>query len=270
MTPGAATAPQVLDAPAAWTRMDFISDLHLREGDDATLDALARHLSHTPAQAVFILGDLFDVWVGDDVLQDEGFEARCARALRQASAQRALYFVCGNRDFLIGAAFLKASGMQGLSEPTLLRWRKERLLLAHGDALCLADRAYLDFRAKVRGAPWQRAFLAQSLAQRQHIAQGLRTQSRAEQARQNLVADVDAEEARRWLTRAGAQTLVHGHTHRAGRHVLGTAANGTTLVREVLSDWDLTAQPPRAQVLSLTGDGLQRTNLTDGMATPLA
>lgn len=251
-------AVQVLDAPAQWTRMDFVSDLHLRENDEATFEALAQHLAQTPAQAVFILGDLFDVWVGDDVLQEDGFEARCARALRQASAQRALYFVCGNRDFLLGAAFLHASGMQGLNEPVLLRWRKERLLLAHGDALCLGDTAYLNFRAKVRGPVWQRSFLAQTLAQRQKVAQGLRDESRTEQARQGLIADVAADEACRWLDHAGAHTLIHGHTHRPGRHVLGATADGPPRVREVLSDWDMQAQPARAQVLSLSEAGLLR------------
>ncbi len=120
--------------------MECIADLHLQASEPATLAAWQRYLKSSPASAILILGDLFESWVGDDALQEAGsFEAQCAATLHAASQQRPIYFMVGNRDFLAGTAFLPASGMQGLADPTLLVWGPQRILLSHGDALCLDD-----------------------------------------------------------------------------------------------------------------------------------
>lgn len=251
-------------APAHWQAVDCISDLHLQAGEAATFDAwrawLARPIDER-ADALLILGDLLEVWVGDDALQGEGPDAafwrQCAQALRAHAQDTPTYFMAGNRDFLLGPAGLQACGMQALSDPTVLDFAGQRWLLSHGDELCVADTDYQRFRAQVRSAEWQQAFLAQPLAQREATARELRRQSEARKQASSgdpsLWADVDAAAARQWLQAAGATTLIHGHTHRPGGHDLGGG-----LRREVLSDWDLGAPTPRAQVLRISAQGLQR------------
>lgn len=242
------------DAPPAWRALDFISDLHLSEALPRTFEAFARHLLRTPADAVFILGDLFELWVGDDA-RVEGFAARCAAVLAEAAHRRTLAFMAGNRDFLLGEAMRRASGLVGLPDPTLLVAFGRRVVLTHGDALCLADRDYQAFRRQVRSPPWQAEFLARPLAQRLEIARALRRAS-AERPRfdGDPALDVDAAEALHWLRAQGAGAMVHGHTHRPGSHELAPGVQ-----RHVLSDWDLDAAPvPRAEVLRLTAAGFER------------
>ena len=254
-----------LHAPPAWRTVDFISDLHLQAGEPATFEAWAHYLAQTPAGAVFILGDLFDVWVGDDSAepgpatspQALNFEQQCAQVLQQAAAKRALFFMHGNRDFLVGPQFMAQCNCSLLDDPTLLVFAGQRWLLSHGDALCLADIDYMKFRAQVRSAQWQQDFLAQPLAKRQAIARDLRQQSQNQHEQRKLAGtafiDVDDAAARQWLQAAHAQTLIHGHTHRPARHDLGDG-----LQRLVLSDWDAAASPARAEVLRLTSAGLRR------------
>jgi UDP-2,3-diacylglucosamine hydrolase len=239
-----------------WTCVDFVSDLHLHAEEPATWRAFQHHLQHTPAQALFILGDLFEVWVGDDVLQAPGafFERECVEALAQTSQRLALYWMVGNRDFLTGQAFLQAAGMQPLQDPCTLVLQDETCLLGHGDAWCLQDHKYQQFRALVRSQAWQTGFLKQPLSSRLDQAQAMRTESQAHQAAQTVWADVDTEAARAALTQAGASRLIHGHTHRPADHVLAPG-----LVRTVLSDWCATASPPRTQVLRWQ-QGWQRFN----------
>ena len=243
-----------LESLPHWRVVDFISDLHLQASEPATFDAWVRYMHATPADAVFILGDLFEVWVGDDAAADsETFEARCAAVLRSTAQTRAVYFMHGNRDFLVGPAFLAQCEVTGLDDPTVLSFASQRWLLSHGDGLCLDDVDYLQFRAQVRSPQWQQHFLAQPLEQRRAVARHIRTQSESRKHAGTVYADVDTAAARTWLQAAQAQTLVHGHTHRPAEHDLG---NG--LHRTVLSDWDLAATPPRAEVLRLTDSGLQR------------
>lgn len=255
-----------LRAPAHWQAVDFISDLHLQASDPATLVCWEHWLQRAPterADALFILGDLFEVWVGDDVLSvpegntDHACWWRCAQSLLDHSRHTPVYFMAGNRDFLLGPAGLQACGMQGLGDPTVLDFHGQRWLLSHGDALCLADTDYLRFREQVRHPDWQGAFLARPLAERENVARDLRRQSEARKRLNgqdpSLWADVDADAARNWLRRAGACGLIHGHTHRPADHDLGQG-----LRRVVLSDWDAAAQPPRAEVLRLNVDGLHR------------
>ena len=121
-----------LSAPREWQRIDFISDLHLTADMPQTFEAWAAYLLATPADAVFILGDLFEVWVGDDA-RHAGFEARCAAVLAEAAARRTLAFMRGNRDFLVGAELLRDCGVHELEDPTVLLAFGQRLLLSHGD-----------------------------------------------------------------------------------------------------------------------------------------
>jgi UDP-2,3-diacylglucosamine hydrolase len=255
-----------VNAPPAWRCIDFISDLHLHPDQPQTFLAWRHYLRHTPADAVFILGDLFEVWVGDDVVSVDpaGFEARCARTLLRASTQRSLFFMHGNRDFLLGADFASACGMQLLDDPTLLHFAGTRWLLSHGDALCLADTDYLQFRALVRSAAWQEAFLAQPLAQRRTSARELRQRSEARKIDTAMAwVDVDPAAAGAWLQRADAPVLIHGHTHRPADHALGGS-----LRRIVLSDWDMGADPQRGQVLRINADAIPTRLAVHRLAAP--
>jgi len=245
-----------LIAPAAWRTVDLISDLHLHPEDPATFETWRGYLETSPADAMFVLGDLFDAWVGDDATGEPGFEAQCANVLRKASARCPLFFMHGNRDFMIGEALAVQCELTLLHDPTVLVMHGERWLLSHGDLLCLEDTTYLKYRAQVRSPQWQSAVMAKSLAERRAIARHMRLQSEAQQVDAAMWADVDDEAARSWLRTATARTLIHGHTHRPATHDLGDG-----LRRIVLSDWDLAAQPPRAQVLCLSAAGAQRVDL---------
>lgn len=243
-----------LVAPSHWRTVDFLSDLHLQASEPDTLAAWHHYLQTTPADALFILGDLFEVWVGDDALDDPGsFESQACALLQAASRQRALFFLHGNRDFLIGPGFARHTGATLLHDPTVLVWQGQRLLLSHGDALCLDDVDYQRFRVQARSVQWQEHFLAKPLAQRRAQARGIRAESEARKQSGAVYADVDGPAAIAWLQAARATTLVHGHTHRPAEHPLAPDVR-----RVVLSDWDAAAQPPRADVLRLTPQGLER------------
>jgi UDP-2,3-diacylglucosamine hydrolase len=240
-----------------WRRIDFISDLHLAEDMPRTFAAWERHLLETPADAVYILGDLFEVWVGDDA-RHRAFGRRCVEVLAEAASRRSIGIMVGNRDFLLGAAMLRDCGAVGLPDPTLLVAWGQRILLTHGDALCLDDEPYQSFRAEVRSAAWQERFLARPLADRLRIAADMRTASQSRQRYDgNADVDIDAAEAVRWLHLQGAAEMVHGHTHRPGSSTLAPGYK-----RHVLSDWDLDHAPSggagRAEVLRLTRDGFAR------------
>lgn len=252
----AAALPAAWDytAPATWQSIDFISDLHLAHDTPRTFAAWAEHMAHTPADAVFILGDLFEAWVGDDS-RTSGFEHECVGVLTRAARDRTLAFMVGNRDFLVGAAMLDECDAIALPDPTTLKAFGRRLLLSHGDALCLDDIDYQNYRGEVRSDAWRERFLAMPLAQRRAIARQLRdaSQKRKQQTPLHEWADVDAAEAVRWMQAAGTPVLIHGHTHRPGSNELAPG-----FVRHVLSDWDLEQSPGRAQVLRLTASGLSR------------
>ena len=245
-----------LIAAATWRAIDFISDLHLQASETATFNVWRQYMQHTPADAVFILGDLFEVWVGDDALQSGSFESQCADVIRQTAARIPVFFMHGNRDFLIGSALMSLCTTRLLDDPTVLLFEGQRWLLSHGDALCIDDLPYMQFRAQVRSPEWQQAFLVKPLAERQAMARGLRQQSEAKKQAGTVYADVDTELTRQWLLAAKARTLIHGHTHQPAAHDL---ADG--MRRVVLSDWDANAKPARAEVLRLSADGLQRITL---------
>lgn len=244
------TTLSVIVAPPHWRNIDFISDLHLQASEAQTFDAWQGYMDRTRADAVFILGDLFEVWVGDDAAgfgETSSFESQCAAVLKHTSERIPVFFMHGNRDFLVGPALMARCSCTLLDDPTVLDFGGQRWLLSHGDELCLGDIDYLKFRAVVRSAPWQQDFLAKPLAKRRAIARDLRAQSEAKKQSAATYADVDADAARAWLGKADAAHMVHGHTHKPANHGLGHG-----LHRIVLSDWDMAAQPPRAEVLRLS------------------
>lgn len=254
-------------APTDWRTVDFISDLHLQISQTATLAAWQHYMAHTPADALFILGDLFEVWVGDDITHtpttaDGAFALRCQYLLQATTQRLPVYFIHGNRDFLLGEAFAQNCGMTLLGDPSVLEFDGQRWLLSHGDALCLGDVDYQKFRQLVRSQTWQTEFLAKPLSERQAIAQSLREQSQLLKATGASYADADTSMTRQWLQTTQTTTLIHGHTHHPADHSLGHSPTGTALHRLVLSDWDAHAIPPRLEVLRLSrGDKPKRLNI---------
>lgn len=252
-------AIEVCRAGDGWRAIDLIADLHLGPETPRTTAALCHHLRHTDAQAVFLLGDVFEVWIGDDALDEPGAtEAGLLAALAEAGRGRHLALMPGNRDFLLGARAARAAGWAVLPDPCVLEAFGHRLVLVHGDALCLADTEYQRFRATSRTPGWQAAFLAQPVAQRRAVARALRDDSERRKRREGHAAypDLDRDAMLALLERAGARQLVHGHTHRPGDETL---APGRT--RHVLTDWDLDDPDPgahRTGVLRLDAAGLHR------------
>lgn len=254
-----AAAAATVTPPSGAQRLDCIADLHLQPGDEATARAFLDHLRRAPFDGLLILGDLFEVWVGDDLLDEASSpEAALARsvaaALRAAAAQRPLWLMQGNRDFLLGPRFAAASGAALLPDTAVLDWGGWRWLLAHGDAWCTGDTDYQRFRADVRSPAWQAAFLALPLQERLQRARALRAQSQRHQAqrlRQGLgLADVEPAVVEQARQAARADGVIHGHTHRPAVHRMPGGAP-----RLVLSDWDARAQPPRLRILQLQPGG---------------
>lgn len=252
----AALAPLALhrfDAPAHWQVIECLSDVHLQADAPRTFDAWRLQMLGGDADALFILGDLFEAWVGDDSRSGE-FEHACVEVLREAGMRRTVAVMHGNRDFLIGEALLAHCGARALPDATVLHAFGRRTVLSHGDALCLEDTDYQTFRAMVRNPTWQAEFLKRPLAERQAMARAMRDASTAHQAQLSpaLWADVDPAAALRLLDAAGSDTLLHGHTHRPGRVVLSATA-----ARHVLSDWDFDGDAPRGNLLRLSASGVQ-------------
>ncbi len=254
-------------APPQWRVIDFISDLHLAENTPATQTALAHYLSHSPADALFLLGDIFEVWIGDDA-RHQPYESDLLAMLAGVTNRpphRPVFFMAGNRDFLLGAAAAADAGLTRLADPCVLQAFGHRYMLSHGDAWCLEDRDYQAFRTLVRSVEWQQAFLDKPLTERRSIARSLRERSMAQKAiqadRPELWADLDADSVRAALQEHGCTVLIHGHTHRPACHALGDG-----LSREVLSDWDLDHGTPRAELLRLSPQGLQRLPLRAAIA----
>ncbi len=253
-----------LIAPAHWRSVEFISDLHLQPQLPHTWHSWVQYLEASTADAIFMLGDLFEAWVGDDALDEpHSFEAKCAASAHQASARRSLFFIHGNRDFLIDQLFAERTGMQLLADPTCLVFGGQRYVLSHGDALCVEDSDYQKFRSLARDPAWQQQLLAQPLAQRRELAGCMRSESEARKMREVVYADVDTTAALQWLHTASASTLIHGHTHRPATHALDSAHQ-----RVVLSDWDTDMAPARTEVLRIDAAGMHRLTLADYLQHP--
>jgi UDP-2,3-diacylglucosamine hydrolase len=253
---------RVLHAAPHWRCVDIVSDLHLSPATPRTAAALADYLRTTDADAVLVLGDLFEVWVGDDLLDEaDSFEAVVLRQFADCATRRTVAMLVGNRDFLLGPRAAALAGWQVLDEVCVLDAFGRRTVLVHGDAQCLADVDYQRFRLQARDPAWQQQFLAQPLERRRAFARGLRDSSEHRKRTLGMAAypDLDRDAMRDLLHQQGATTLVHGHTHRPGDEVLGDG-----LVRHVLTDWDLDhgSAAPRAEVLRLTAGGVQRVPLS--------
>jgi len=223
-------------------RLLFISDLHLdasREDITRTLlDFLNRETGR--CAALYILGDLFEAWLGDDAA--DGIGRRVAAALSAfADAGADVYLMHGNRDFLLGHGFARACGATLLPDPKVIATPVGEVLLSHGDALCTDDTDYQRLRAQVRDPAWQRQFLARGLSERRAFADEARRQSREATAGKSMeIMDVNPGAVERLLRETGQTRLLHGHTHRPARHELAfdpPLADAHTGWRLVLGDW---------------------------------
>jgi UDP-2,3-diacylglucosamine hydrolase len=216
----------------------FISDLHLcRERPEINV-LFFRFLRHrVPASdALYILGDLFEYWAGDDDLA-EPLHAQIAESLKQVSdAGLPLYFMHGNRDFLVGQEFTRVTGAKLLPDPTVVDLYGTPTLLMHGDTLCTDDVKYQAFRAQVRDPAWQRDFLAKPLVVRKAMIENVREQSAREmKGKPPDIMDVSLDAVADAFRRSGCSRMIHGHTHRPARHV--HEVDGQWCERWVLTDW---------------------------------
>ena len=214
----------------------FVSDVHLdAQAPEATRQFLEfLQTTASEGEALYILGDLFEAWVGDD--DEAAVNQTVCAALRELSGRVPCFALHGNRDFLLGPGFTERSGCRLLPDPVIVQLPEEALLLTHGDALCTDDRAYQRLRATVRDPGWQRQFLALSIAARRLLAGAARAGSQAHTAAlEYTVADVNSASVVAALRAAGTATLLHGHTHRPAIHPLTVDGRGCT--RIVLGDW---------------------------------
>jgi len=220
----------------------FISDLHLDTERPRITELFGRFLREEArgADALYILGDLFEAWVGDDDPSETG--ALVADALRAvAGSGTPVSFIHGNRDFLLGHDYARRAGMAILSEPSVVMLYGRPALLMHGDTLCTGDVAYQQFRAQTRDAAWQAQLLAQPLPARLAFAQQARAASKAHQSglssqgTMETITDVTPDAVTDTFVRFGVDTLIHGHTHRPAVHEVD--AGGRDCRRIVLGDW---------------------------------
>ena len=217
-----------------------VSDLHLRAERPDLTRRFAVFLADTAASNVdtlFILGDLFEYWIGDDDLAASFNADVCALLRGTADMGTRIFFIAGNRDFLIGEAFAAAAGTKLLPETAIVGTGDTATLLMHGDTLCSDDLPYQEFRRMVRSRQWQQDFLARSLAERRNEVESLRRRSiEAMKSKTAAIMDANAAAIRAALTDHGCTRLIHGHTHRPNREQIQLATGSAE--RWVLSDWD--------------------------------
>jgi UDP-2,3-diacylglucosamine hydrolase len=215
----------------------FISDLHLDADRPAALERFRRFVEERAltAQALYVLGDLFEAWIGDD--EDAPGYATVLDAFEHLrAAQVACFFMHGNRDFLVGPRFAATTGCTLLDEYHVVEIAGERVLLTHGDLLCTDDKPYMALRATVRDSAWQQAFLAKSLGERREIARDLRERSKSETTSKTQdIMDVNEQTVAATMRRYGVTKLLHGHTHRPGIHRF--ELDGRNATRIVLGAW---------------------------------
>ncbi|WP_461536812.1 UDP-2,3-diacylglucosamine diphosphatase [Spongorhabdus nitratireducens] len=214
----------------------FISDLHLHPKRPDIFRAFQDYMSRTAilADSLYILGDFFEYWIGDDSIDE--FQQQVIDCLKAyTDTGRKLYFLPGNRDFLIGKGFARACNCTLLSDPQTIQLDSETVIISHGDGLCTTDENYMNFRRIVRNPIVQKTFLALPRFLRQRIARRLREDSKSmNQSKDYSLMDVAPEAVDQLLQQHSATTLVHGHTHRAKVHATGIADTQ----RIVLGDWD--------------------------------
>lgn len=240
----------------------LLSDLHLPTGGSGFRTRFLHYLRNQARQAsaVYLLGDLFEVWLGDDIgLDDYAEEVRALRALTDADVP--IYVQRGNRDFLLGDAFCCATGAQRLADPALVTLGGRRVLLSHGDIWCLDDVGYQRWR-RFSHHPWvQAGFRALPRRWRERIAADLRRRSgQHKQVKSAEIMDVRDDAVRLAAREHGADWIIHGHTHRPAEHSLNgltqSSANQPVL-RIVLADW----RPERMEYLAVDSTGFQRRRL---------
>ena len=215
----------------------FASDLHLDSEAPWAIDAFLKFLEGpaSGAAALYLLGDLFEVWVGDD--DDNPDNARaCAGMAALTRSGVPVYAIHGNRDFLLGDAFEERTGVKLLPDPVMLDLHGVPTLLSHGDVFCTGDSSYQDLRSIVRQPSWQRRFLSLPLAARRDLASAARAGSKAHTQRQiPVLMDVTPDAVTRALRATGARRLIHGHTHRPAVHRFDV--DGAEAERVVLAPW---------------------------------
>lgn len=215
----------------------FISDLHLHESRPQVTRAFF-HFLHTQAvhsEALYILGDFFDAWIGDDD-DSELVQDVASGLLKLSELGVAIYFMHGNRDFLLGATYAKKAGMELIPDGITIDLYGTPTLLMHGDSLCTDDVEYQQFRAMVRSPQWQQQVLAQPLATRRALAAQLRAKSQSMNSlKAQDIMDVSPTEVVAQMEIAGVTRMIHGHTHRPARHTL--IINNKPAERIVLGDW---------------------------------
>lgn len=244
----------------------FVSDVHLSADIPATTEAFLQFLQGPARQtkALYLMGDLFEYWVGDDDIGDPYHQTICDALLACYHAGIRIYWMHGNRDFLVGSAFADRCGLQLLPDHQILKTGKNSLLLTHGDAECTGDLPYMAFRQQVRQPQWQQQFLSQPLEKRREIARQMRQQSQQKQANAMTLGDVDDAAIRTLVEKHGAQIMIHGHTHRPAMHQYANFS------RYVLPDWDCDhAASPRGGWLALLSDGSLQAYDVHGAATQL-
>ena len=216
----------------------FISDLHLDDARPRTNELFLAFMAGpaTRAEALYILGDLFEFWIGDDAI-DLPLNRMVVDALAALSRRGTrLHFMHGNRDFLVRDGFAAATGATLLADPTKVDLYGRHTLLMHGDTLCTDDIAYQKFRAQVHDPAQQAAFLARTMAERDAFVRGVRSQSDAAKAgKSEEIMDVAPRAVEEMLRQHAYPTLIHGHTHRPATHVL--EVDGHRCERWVLTDW---------------------------------
>ncbi len=216
----------------------LISDLHLEEQRPDITRAFLHFLQTRArqAEALYILGDFFEVWVGDDGMSP--FQHDIARALRELSdAGTRIFLMHGNRDFLIGRAFCREAGCTLLKDPSIVRLNGEPVLLMHGDSLCTLDVGYMKLRRLLRNPLSLFILRNLPLSTRRKLAHKLRSESRAQtRMKAREIIDVTPDEVPRIMAEHGVRTLIHGHTHRPAEHAL--EVSGQSARRIVLGDWD--------------------------------
>jgi len=224
----------------------FISDLHLSEKTPELTQAFLRFLDESKEACThfYILGDLFETWIGDD--DNSPFNTQIKEALSEFTSNGPeTFFIHGNRDFLIGESFSKDTGITILPDPFSFMVGKQKIVLSHGDFLCTDDVDYIAFRNEVRSKDWQTSFLSKSLDERLQIAASLRDDSKAATAeKSNEITDVNNEEVIDFISKHKPNLFIHGHTHRPNIHDISSSK------RIVLGDWG-----DFGWSLTLTGDG---------------
>ena len=235
----------------------FVSDLHLSPSRPKTTQAFFDFLRRRAptARQLYLLGDVFEAWIGDDDLSDTWNHA-IADAIRAVSeAGVKVFWIGGNRDLLVGQRFAQAAGCTLLAEPHLLEQAGQRIALVHGDAQCTNDPAYMNFRAKTHHPLVQKLFLALPLSWRRSMIASMRSKSsQSKRAKTDMMMDVSPSAIDALYEATGASVLIHGHTHHLARH---DSANGKRR-RYVLTDWDCETKPERGGWVTLYEDGSLR------------